>query len=72
MQQKRRRNKNDKRYGPRTEARKAQMKLERADKVGAHDFVVRPEDGAELRRITASGGRFVHQDLIDQWRTMKW
>ena len=48
------------------------MKLERCDKVGAHDFVVRPEDGAELRRITASGGRFVHQDLIDQWREFKW
>ena len=62
----------DKRFGPRSAERKAQMKLERADKVGAHDFVPRPEDGAELRRITAEGSRFVHQDLIDQWRSMKW
>ena len=72
MQRKTNRNKLDKRFGPRSEERKSRMKLERNDTPGARDFVPNPKDGAELRRITSEGGRFVHQDLIDQWRSMKW
>lgn len=62
----------DKRFGPRSNERKEQMKLERADKVGAREFTPVPKDGAELRRITAEGSGFKYQALIDQWRTFKW
>ena len=67
------RQKSDKRFSPCSEEKKRKISESLTDKhLGGYDFVVRPEDGAELRRITAEGGRFVHQDLIDQWRTMKW
>ena len=62
----------DKRTGPRSEERKAQMKLERCDNPGARDFVPNPKDGAELRRITAEGSGFKFQSLIDEWRSYKW
>jgi len=72
MQQKQKRNRNDKRFGPRSQVRKEQMKLTRCDNPGAREFVPRPGDGAELRRITAEGSGFVYQSLIDEWRSFKW
>lgn len=48
------------------------MKLTRAEQTGSRHFVPRPEDGAELRRITAEGSGFVYQSLIDEWRSFKW
>ena len=63
----------DKRFSPCSEEKKRKISETLTDKeIGGRYFVPRPEDGAELRRITAEGGRFVHQDLIDQWRSMKW
>ena len=62
----------DKRFGPRSEERKEQMKLTRNDNPGAREFVPNPKDGAELRRITAEGSGLKYQSLIDQWRTFKW
>ena len=67
-----RRVRRDKRFGPRSNERKEQMKLERNDNPGAREFTPVPKDGAELRRITAEGSDFKYQALIDQWRTFKW
>ena len=67
-----RRVRRDKRTGPRSEERKAQMKLERCDNPGAREFTPVPKDGAELRRATAEGSGFKFQLLIDEWRSFKW
>ena len=72
MQQKRRRNRKDKRYGPRTEERKERMRLERNDNHGARDFVIRPEDGEQLRAAVKKSEDFRFQTLIDEWRSFKW
>lgn len=36
--------------------------------MGANEFVVRPEDGKQLRAAVAEGDRFRHQGLIDWYR----
>ena len=70
--QKKRVTKLDKRYGPRTEERKQQMRLTRCDNPGAREFVPNYQDGAELREAVRRGGTFRYQELIDQWRSFKW
>ena len=70
--QKKRITKLDKRYGPRTEERKQQMKLTRCDNPGARDFVIRPEDGVQLRATVQKSEDFYFQTLIDEWRSFKW
>ena len=67
-----RRVRRDKRFGPRSEERKEQMKLERCDNPGARDFVIRPEDGAQLRAAVQKSEDFRFQTLIDEWRSFKW
>lgn len=62
----------DKRFGPRSEDRKQQMKLTRCDAPGAREFVPNYEDGRELREAVRVGDDFRYQDLIDHWRSYKW
>ena len=63
----------DNRFKPPSEEKRRKISEALTDKqIGGYDFVIRPEDGAELRRITAEGSGFKYQSLIDQWRTFKW
>ena len=65
-------NRKDKRFRPRSEETKQKIRetLE-GKKQGQNDFVIRPEDGAELRSSVTEGDRFRHQALIDWWRDLK-
>lgn len=67
-----RRVKKDKRFGPRSKERKERMKLERNYNPGANEFVIRPEDGEQLRAAVKKSEDFRFQTLIDEWRTFKW
>ena len=59
----------DKRYGPRSEARKRQISESIAGKkFGARDYVPSPKEWAdieELRKVVARGDNLKFQDLID-------
>ena len=59
----------DKRYGPRTEARKRQISESIAGKkFGARDYVPSPsemKDIEQLRKVIAKGEKMKFQDLID-------
>ena len=59
----------DKRYGPRTEERKQQMKLTRCDAPGARDSVIKPEEAEQLRAAVAVGESFKYQHIIDYYRS---
>lgn len=59
----------DKRFGPRSEARRKQISESIAGKkFGARDYVPSPsemKDIEQLRRVVASGENLKFQDLID-------
>ena len=59
----------DKRYGPRSEARKRQISESIAGKkFGARDYVPSPsemKDIEQLRKVVARGENLKYQDLID-------